>query len=100
LTRRELADRLGVSFEAVRSWELGRRPCSGPAAALLLTLAGLDRALDGLGAAAQQLDRALGVGEAREGRGGDKEGGRGVLGGPGRGEVVSTPESEIGKDED
>ena len=33
--RKQLAKVLGVSMETVRSWEDGRRVCSGPAAKLL-----------------------------------------------------------------
>lgn len=38
LTRPELAERLGVSVHTLESWELGRRPCKGPAARLLRQL--------------------------------------------------------------
>lgn len=34
-TRPQLARVLGVSFQAVRHWEEGRRPCRGPAAVLI-----------------------------------------------------------------
>ena len=37
-SRRQLAERLAVSYETVKSWETGRRPCSGSAALLLQAL--------------------------------------------------------------
>lgn len=41
LTQRELAGRLGMSYDAVRDWERGKAPCKGPAALALRLIAAL-----------------------------------------------------------
>jgi DNA-binding transcriptional regulator YiaG len=38
LTREAFGAQLGVSAETVRTWESGKRPCSGPAAVLIRRL--------------------------------------------------------------
>lgn len=38
LTQRQLADRLGVSVDAIRHWEHGRRPIPEPVRRLLVSL--------------------------------------------------------------
>ena len=40
-TREQLARRLDVSVETVRSWETGRRPMEGPAARLVAVMMAL-----------------------------------------------------------